>query len=117
MEEPLSWSGDDLVRVFATLGNPHRVRVVGALLGGRCHVSELARRLSISRPLLQVHLRRLEEVGLVRSHVEVADDARARRFYEATPFTLVVSPERLAAAAADLTDLPKDPKDHPKEQP
>jgi predicted transcriptional regulator len=103
MEETLSWSGDDLVRLFATLGNPHRVRVVGTLLGGRCHVSELARRLSISRPLLQVHLRRLEEVGLVRSHVEVADDARARRYYEVTPFTLVLTPETLADAASQLS--------------
>jgi predicted transcriptional regulator len=104
MEETRSWSGDELVRVFATLGNPHRVRVVGALLGGRCHVSELARRLSISRPLLQVHLRRLEEVGLVRSYVEVADDARARRYYEVTPFRLVLSPDLLAAAASQLTE-------------
>ena len=104
MEKTPSWSGDELVRVFATLGNPHRVRVVAALLDGRCHVSELARRLSISRPLLQVHLRRLEEVGLVRSHVEVADDARARRFYEVTPFTLLVTPQSLAAAASRLTN-------------
>ena len=102
------WAGDDLVRVFATLGNPHRVRVVAALTGGRCHVSELARRLSISRPLLQVHLRRLEEAGLVRSHVEVADDARARKFYEVTPFTLVLTPDYLAAAAASLTDRSKE---------
>jgi ArsR family transcriptional regulator, zinc-responsive transcriptional repressor len=98
------WSGDDLVRVFAALGNPHRVRVVAALVEGRCHVSELARRLRISRPLLQVHLRRLEEVGLVRSHVEVAADARARRFYELTPFSFAVTPESLAEAATRLTD-------------
>ena len=98
------WPGDDLVRVFAALGNPHRLRVVAALVEGRCHVSELARRLRISRPLLQVHLRRLEEAGLVRSHVEVAADARARRFYELTSFSFAVTPESLAEAAAELSD-------------
>ena len=52
--------GDELLRMLATLSNPHRLRVIAALLTGRSYVSELARTLGISRPLLQVHLRKLE---------------------------------------------------------
>jgi DNA-binding transcriptional ArsR family regulator len=97
------WTGDAAVRVFATLANPHRVRVLAALGAGRCHVSELARRLGISRPLLQVHLRKLEDAGLVRATAELADDGRARRYYELAPFRFVLTPESLAAVAADLS--------------
>ncbi|HMH93097.1 MAG TPA: winged helix-turn-helix domain-containing protein, partial [Streptosporangiaceae bacterium] len=41
------------------------MRVVAELTGGRVHVSELARRLGMSRPLLYMHLDRLEKAGLV----------------------------------------------------
>ena len=58
-------TGDELVRVLATLSNPHRLRVVAALAGGRNYVSRLARELGISRALLQVHLKKLEAAGLV----------------------------------------------------
>jgi len=102
-------SGDAVIRLFATLANPHRVRVIAALNPGRCHVSELARRLQISRPLLQVHLQRLEAAGLVRSETVLAQDGRARRYYELEPFRLVVTADALAAAAADLSP-PKEDK-------
>ncbi|ADP83335.1 regulatory protein ArsR [Pseudofrankia inefficax] len=96
-------TGDELVRVFAALANPHRLRTIAALVGGRAYVSQLARDLGMSRPLLQVHLRRLEAVGLVSPHIEVSDDGKAMKFYEVAPFALTVTPEILAAAAATLT--------------
>jgi DNA-binding transcriptional ArsR family regulator len=52
-------TGDDLLRVLATLANPHRLRIVAALSQERNYVSKLARELEISRALLQVHLRKL----------------------------------------------------------
>ena len=58
-------TGDALLRVLATLANPHRLRVVAALAQQRNYVSRLARELGISRALLQVHLRKLEAAGLV----------------------------------------------------
>ena len=70
-------TGDDLMRVLATLANPHRLRVVAALAGERNYVSSLARDLGISRPLLQVHLRKLEAAGLVSASVEVSADGKA----------------------------------------
>ncbi|MBL7490019.1 ArsR/SmtB family transcription factor, partial [Frankia sp. AgW1.1] len=96
-------TGDELVRVFAALANPHRLRTIAALVGGRAYVSQLARDLGMSRPLLQVHLRRLEAVGLVSPHIEVSEDGKAMKFYEVAPFALTVTPEILAAAAPPLT--------------
>jgi DNA-binding transcriptional ArsR family regulator len=49
-------TGDELLRVLATLANPHRLRVVAALAAERNYVSQLARELDISRALLQVQM-------------------------------------------------------------
>jgi DNA-binding transcriptional ArsR family regulator len=98
-------TGDALVQVFAALANPHRVRVMAMLAGeGRTYVSQLARELGISRALLQVHLKKLEKAGLVRSHLELSESDRALKFYEVTPFVLRLTPELLVAAVATLTD-------------
>ena len=70
-------TGDGLLRVLATLANPHRLRVVAALADQRNYVSQLARELGISRALLQVHLRKLQAAGLVSAVIEVSDDGIA----------------------------------------
>lgn len=95
-------TGDDLVRVLATLSNPHRLRVVAALAGGRNYVSRLARELDISRALLQVHLKRLEAVGLVSSTLELSEDGKAMKFYEVHPFAVSLTPEHIRAAVETL---------------
>jgi DNA-binding transcriptional ArsR family regulator len=91
------------MRVLATLANPHRLRVVAALAGERNYVSSLARDLGISRPLLQVHLRKLEAAGLVSASVEVSEDGKAMKFYEVAPFAVQLTPETIAIAARTLT--------------
>jgi predicted transcriptional regulator len=96
-------TGDDLVRVLATLSNPHRLRVVAALAGGRNYVSRLARELGISRALLQVHLKKLEAAGLVSSQLELSDDGKAMKFYEVSPFSVHLTPERIVSAVETLT--------------
>ena len=50
----------EILAVLTALENPQRLRAVAALLTGRLLVSELARRLGICRPLLYMHLDRLE---------------------------------------------------------
>jgi DNA-binding transcriptional ArsR family regulator len=67
-------SGDDLLRVLAALANPHRLQIVAALAQGRNYVSQLARELGISRPLLHMHLQRLEVAGLVTGLLELSED-------------------------------------------
>jgi predicted transcriptional regulator len=96
-------TGDALLKVLATLANPHRMRVVAALTGERNYVSQLARDLGISRALLQVHLRKLEAASLVSASVEVSADGKAMKFYEVTPFALILTPERIRIAARTLS--------------
>ena len=96
-------TGDDLLRVLATLANPHRMRVVAALAEERNYVSRLARDLGISRALLQVHLRKLESAGLVSASIEVSADGKAMKFYEVAPFAVHLTPETIRTAAQTLT--------------
>jgi len=98
-----SMTGDELLRMLGTLANPHRLRVVAALTEERNYVSQLARELGISRALLQVHLRKLEAAGLVSADVEVSPDGKAMKFYEVTPFAVLLTPEVIEAAARTLT--------------
>jgi predicted transcriptional regulator len=96
-------TGDDLVRVLATLANPHRLRVVAALVRERNYVSRLARQLGISRALLQVHLRKLETAGLVSAQLEVSEDGKAMKFYEVNQFDFRLTPDAVEAAAQTLS--------------
>jgi predicted transcriptional regulator len=100
-DEPVT--GDALLRVLATLANPHRMRVVAALADSRNYVSRLARDLGISRALLQVHLRKLEAAGLVSAAIEVSADGKAMKFYEVAPFALRLTPETIRNAARTLS--------------
>ncbi|MEU9111481.1 winged helix-turn-helix domain-containing protein [Streptomyces sp. NPDC048483] len=102
MKDPAP-TGDALVRMLATLSNPHRVRVIAALQEGPNYVSQLARELGIARALLQVHLKKLEAAGLVSSRIQVSDDGKAMKFYEVNPFSVHLTPERLATAVETLT--------------
>ena len=95
-------TGDDLLRVLATLANPHRLRVVAALAAERNYVSQLARELDISRALLQVHLRKLEAAGLVTADIEVSEDGKAMKFYDVAPFALQLTPQTIMAAVRTL---------------
>jgi DNA-binding transcriptional ArsR family regulator len=96
-------TGDDLVRVLATLANPHRLRIVAALARERDYVSRLARELGISRALLQVHLRKLETAGLVSAHLELSEDGKAMKYYEVNPFAFALTPATIAAAVRTLS--------------
>lgn len=85
--EPLS-AEEELLTTLTAVANPLRLRVIAALVGGRVHVSELARRLGISRPLLYMHLDRLEKAGIVTGHLELSEDGKAMKYFELAPFEL-----------------------------
>ncbi|MFE2019447.1 ArsR/SmtB family transcription factor [Streptomyces sp. NPDC059499] len=102
-------SGDELLKVFAALGNPHRMRIVAALVdGGRNYVSRLARELGMGRPLLHMHLQRLEAAGLVTGELEVSQDGKAMKYFEVTPFCYGLTPQAVAQAARTITDEGKE---------
>lgn len=96
--------GDALLRTLAALANPHRLRILAALSTGETHVSQLARDLGIGRPLVHMHLARLEAAGLVEGRHAVSDDGKAMRFVRPTDFTLTLDPATIAALAASITD-------------
>jgi predicted transcriptional regulator len=99
-----SISGDQLLSILAALANPQRLRIIAALQSnGRNYVSQLAREIGISRPLLHLHLQRLEEAGLVTSQLELSQDGKALNYFEVAGFALQVTPASIAAGAKTLT--------------
>jgi ArsR family transcriptional regulator len=96
-------SGDELLRVLSALANPHRMRIIAALTESRNYVSRLAREIGMSRPLLHMHLQRLEAAGLVVGTLELSDDGKAMKFFEVSPFLYELSPRTIAEAAGTLT--------------
>ena len=96
--------GDQLLAALAALANPHRLRVIAALAGGgRNYVSRLAREIGISRPLLHLHLQKLEDAGLVTSKLELSQDGKALNYFEVTEFAFHLTPAAVADAAKTLT--------------
>jgi len=96
-------SGDDLVEMLAALANPIRLRILAKLTGGRDYVSHLAREIGISRPLLHMHLQRLEAAGLIVGNLELSEDGKAMKFYQVADFDLHLTAATLAEAAQTLT--------------
>jgi predicted transcriptional regulator len=90
--------------MLAALANPHRLRIIAALTaGGRNYISQLARELSISRPLLHLHLQKLEDAGLVRSQLELSADGKALNYFEVRRFDFELTPRGIAKATRSLT--------------
>ena len=97
--------GERLLGVLAALANPHRLRIVAALNSkGRTYVSQLAREIGISRPLLHLHLQKLQDAGLVSSKLELSQDGKALNYFELTKFAIELTPSSIAKAAASLPD-------------
>jgi len=96
-------TGDQLLKMLSALANPHRLRVLAALRERRAYVSELARELGMSRPLLHMHLQALEKAGLVVGHHEVSAEGKALRYYEVTNFDEQLTPKRISEAVATLS--------------
>jgi DNA-binding transcriptional ArsR family regulator len=84
-------SEEELIAALTAIAQPQRLRVIAELAAGRVHVSELARRLGMSRPLLYMHLDRLEKAGIVAGHLELSDDGKALKYFELAPFELRVT--------------------------
>jgi DNA-binding transcriptional ArsR family regulator len=96
-------AGDHLLAALAALASPHRLRIIAALkTNGRNYVSQLAREVGISRPLLHLHLQKLEEAGLVTSKLELSDDGKALNYFEVVDFDIELTPAAVAKAARSL---------------
>ncbi len=109
-------TGDDLVEMLAALANPLRLRIVAKLASDRDYVSHLAREIGVSRPLLHMHLQRLEAAGLIVGTLELSDDGKAMKYYEVTDFNLHLTAATLAEAVKTLTRSDPDKGPVRKEQ-
>ena len=92
--------GDELLALLAALAHPIRIRIVAAVTESSTYVSQLARDLGISRPLLHMHLQKLEAAGVVVGRMEVSDDGKAMRFVEVTDFVQKLDAATIARAAS-----------------
>lgn len=97
-------TGAALLAACSALANPHRLRILGALADGRQYVSLLARQLGMSRPLLHMHLQKLQSAGLVRGELELSEDGRAVKYFEAVPFALAITPQVVKASLPTLPE-------------
>ena len=67
------------------------------------------------RPLLHLHLQRLEAAGLIVGTLELSEDGKAMRYYEVTDFDLHLTAAALAEAAKTLTRSDPEKGPAPKE--
>jgi predicted transcriptional regulator len=86
-------SSSDLLEALSALANPHRLQIIAALVNETNYVSQLAREIGISRPLLIMHLKKLEAAGLVKSRLELSGEGKAMRYYEVLNFDIRLTPE------------------------
>src|ERR1700679_2044437 len=103
-------SGDQLLAALSALASPPRLRIVAALKAdGRNYVSQLAREVGISRPLLHLHLQKLEEAGLVTSQLALSADGKALNYFEVVDFALELTPSTIAGTVTSLSPAPAKP--------
>lgn len=93
---------EDYIRVFDALSHPARIKILGILSEGRQYVSELARLVNISRPLLYMHLKKLEAARLVTSTMEISESGKAMKYYILESFKLQVTKELLHDLAENI---------------
>jgi predicted transcriptional regulator len=96
-------TGNQLLKLLTALANPHRLRILAALSERQAYVSELARELGISRPLLHMHLQTLQRAGLVVGRHEVSAEGKALRYYKVADFDEHLTPKRITEAANSLS--------------
>jgi len=87
---------ESLAELLNALGNEHSLKIMAILAGGEYFVSELAKMVGISRPLLYLHLKKLESSGLVESEIRHFEEPPyTKKFYRAKKFELILSLDRI----------------------
>ena len=86
---------DEIINLCEALSNKHRLRIIAALSEKRKYTSELTRELEISRPLLSLHLQKLERVGILKGKTVLGKGNRARRYYELCDFELCLNGKKI----------------------
>lgn len=61
---------ENSIKLFKALSDASRIKILGSLMESPMYVELLAERLELSPSTVSFHLKKLEEVGLVRKHKE-----------------------------------------------
>ncbi len=80
------------------LGHPIRLRIIKLLTeeGADMYLNEIAKKLGMNRANTKIHLKNLENAGILKSRVVLVEgEAKALRFYKLLDFDIQVSPEKL----------------------
>ena len=86
----------ELAALLNTLGNKHSLSILAELADGEQYVSELADKIGISRPLLYLHLKKLENVGLVEGEIRHFDKPPyTKKYYRAIDFYTEITLQRI----------------------
>lgn len=96
-------NGDQLLLFLEALSNPYRLKIISILANGTQYVSQLARDIGISRPLLYLHLQKLEEANLVSSTMEILESGKSAKYYTLNLFHLDLNEALIVALAPSLT--------------
>lgn len=95
--------GDELLTILEALSNPYRLKIIAILYKEKQYVSQLARELGISRPLLYLHLQKLEDAKLIHGYHEISGNGKAMKYYELNPFCITLNDQLIAQTASSLT--------------
>lgn len=81
-----------MAAVLSAIGSVPRLAILAALGIGEAHVSELARRVGMSRALLYMHLAKLEAAGFVASELILSEDGTALKVVRLQDFQFLITP-------------------------
>ena len=93
---------EDYTKMFDALSHPMRVKIVAKLAEGRKYVSELAKLVHMSRPLLYMHLKKLEDAALVTGSYEISNSGKTMKFFELKSFSITITPKLLVELAEEM---------------
>lgn len=80
-----------LLAFFDALSHPIRLKIIKFLHKGEKYISELAREMGISRPLLYMHLAKLEKAGIVSTYIKYFDKPPyVRKFVKAKNIKAII---------------------------
>ena len=96
----------DYTKLFDALSHPMRIKIIGVLSEKRRYVSELAKIMNMSRPLLYMHLKKLEDAAVVIGSYEISQLGKSMKYYEAKSFAIHLTPELLTALGETIPNEP-----------
>ena len=101
--DSLTLSGyEDYTKLFDALSHPMRIKILGILSERRRYVSELAKMVNISRPLLYMHLKKLEDAAVVVGRYEISESGKTMKYYEIKSFDIHLTPGLLEMLSREI---------------